>query len=184
MRARIDRAPVARQNRYNAWSAAFDSLREDFRLNCQGFNNLYNEYLYHAELTSLDKLPYEKYEELLRRKPVPKSWLMGLEVGSDMQSEKFVFWFSHLSSEFQDCCSRFEPTRRLPPKDVSLSISRRVDGTFQPLREEPIRLREIAYVNGEWLAMIYGESRNFRIQPMSVAKAAEMFLEDSIQAYF
>jgi hypothetical protein len=96
-------------------------------------------------------------------KPVPKSWLMGLEVGSDIHSEKFVFWFSHISRKFQDCCSAFDPSRPVPPKDVSLSISRRVDGAFQPLGEEPIRLREVAYVNGEWLAMIYGESGTLRV---------------------
>jgi hypothetical protein len=183
MRSRIDRAPVDRKNRYDAWLAAFDSLREDFRLTCQGFTNLYNEFHYHAALATYDKLPYEKYEDLLRHKPVSKSWLMGLEIGSDIHSEKFVFWFSPVSKTFQDCCSLFEPTKRLPPKDVSLSISRRVDGAFQPLGEEPIKLREVAYVNGEWLAMIYGENRKLRVEPMSAVTAAEMFLQDSIQAY-
>jgi hypothetical protein len=183
MRGRIDRAPVARKNRYDAWLAAFDSLREDFRLTCQGFNNLYNEFLYHAELATYNRLPYDKYEDLLRLKPVPKSWLMGLEVGSDIHSEKFVFWFSHVSRKFQDCCSSFDPNRRIPPKDVSLAISRRVDGSFQPLGEEPIKIREIAYVNGEWLAMIYGENRTLRVEAMSAVTAAEMFLQDSIQAY-
>lgn len=183
MQERINQAPVARRNRYDAWLAAFDSLREDFRVTCQGFNILYNEALYHAELTSYDKLPYEKYEELLRLKPVPKSWLMGLEVGSDIHSEKFVFWFSHISKTLQDCCSTYDPSLRIPPKDVSLSISRRVDGAFQPLGEEPIRLREIAYVNGKWLAMICGESRTLRVEAMSAVTAAEIFLQDSIRSY-
>ncbi len=183
MGSRIAQAPVDRKNRYDAWLAAFDSLREDFRLTCQGFNCLYNEYLYHAELTTFDKLPYEKYEELIRQKPVPKSWLMGLEIASDSSSEKFVFWFSHVSKKFQGCCSIFDPTRRLPPKDVSLSISRRVDGAFHPLGEEPIKLRELAYVNGAWLAMIYGENHSLRIEPMNAVKAADMFLQDSIKAY-
>jgi len=183
MRSRIERAPVDRKNRYDAWLAAFDSLREDFRLTCQGFNNLYNEYLYHVKLSTYDRLPYEKYEDLLRLKPVPKSWLMGLEVGSDIHSEKFVFWFSHITQKFQDCCSSFDPKRKIPPKDVSLSISRRVDGSFQPLGEEPIKLRELAYVNGEWLALINGENRVLRVEAMSAIKAAEMFLQDSIQAY-
>jgi hypothetical protein len=130
-----------------------------------------------------DRLPYDKYEDLLRLKPVPKSWLMGLEVASDIHSEKFVFWFSPVTRKFQDCCSTFDPRRQIPPKDVSLSISRRVDGAFQPLGEEPIKLREIAYVNGEWLAMIYGENRTLRVEAMSAVMAAEMFLQDSIRAY-
>lgn len=183
MRERIGRAPVDRKNRYDAWLAAFDSLREDFRLTCQGFNNLYGEYLYHVELTAYDKLPYEKYEELLRLKPVPKSWLMGLEVGSDIHSERFVFWFSHISAIFQECCSTFDPRLRIPPKEVSLSVSRRVDGSFQPLGEEPIGLREIAYASGQWLAMIRGGNRALRVEKMSAVTAAEVFLQDSIRAY-
>jgi hypothetical protein len=94
-----------------------------------------------------------------------------------------VFWFRNLSLEFQNLCAAWKPGSRIPPKDVSLAISRRMDGTFQPLHNEPIQLREMAYVNGEWLAMICGENGNYRIEPMTVMDAAELFLLDSISAY-
>ena len=183
MKTRVDSAPVSIRNRYDAWVVAFDSFREDFRLTCEGFNNLYAEALYKAELSGYDRLPYEKYEELLRQKPVSKSWLMGLALSSMSREERFVFWFSPVTDRFLEACAKFDPRRKVPPRDVSISISRRVDGSFQPLREEPIQVREIAYVGGDWVVLIYGQDQTFRIEQMSVLKLADLFLVDAISTY-
>jgi prophage maintenance system killer protein len=183
MQARLKHAPVARKTRFEAWAAAFDSLREDFKTTCLGFNELYGAALYRAAFAKFDKVPFEKYEDLLRRKPVPKTWLMGLEISSDSHSERFVFWFRHISSDFQLKCKEMKPRRQLPPAEVSLGISRRVGGTFQSLRDEPIRLREIAYINGEWLSMLCLEGQKYQVQQLNMTNAFDMFLLDAIDAY-
>ena len=183
MRSRIERAPLDRRDRYDAWAAAFDSLREDFRATCLGFNERFEDYLYYARLTEFDRIPFEKYEDLLRRKPVPKTWLMGIEVGSDRKSEKFVFWFRHMSPEFQKGCEDASPAMSVPPRDVTLGVSRRMDGTFQPLTNEPIQLRELAYVNGDWLGLFCREDKNLTVQPMNAVKASDLFLQDAIVAF-
>jgi fido (protein-threonine AMPylation protein) len=183
MRSRIERSSIDRKNRYDAWAAAFDSLREDFRATCLGFNEEYGEGLYYATLSEFDRLPFEKYEDLLRQKPVPKTWLMGLEIGSDRQSEKFVFWFRHMSPAFQKGCESAHPPMVVPPRDVTLGVSRRMEGTFQPLNNEPIQLREMAYIKGEWFALLSQEGKSFTVAPLNAVKSSELFLIDAISAF-
>jgi len=38
-----------------------------------------------------------------------------------------------------------------PPLGVTLAVSRWVDGFYLQLVNEPVRLREIGYLNGNWL---------------------------------
>ena len=183
MSARLERAPLMRQTRYESWAAAFESLREDFGTTCAGFNEAYGDALYHTGLARYDRVPYEKYHDLLRRKPVPKTWLMGIEINSDIKSERFVFWFRHMSVAFQKLCRESRPPKQIPPSEVTLSVSRRVGGTFQPLRDEPIRLREIAYVNGDWLVLLFANGQSYEIVNRNPSSASLMFLQDSIAAY-
>lgn len=184
MSERIQRAPILRKNRYETWSAAFDSLREDFNSACLGFNDLYGRVL-KTNLSRFDNLSYEKYEALLMRKHVTRTWLMGLEMSTELRSERFVFWFHHLSSEFQAALTKGKPKKSsLPNLEVSLSISRRVEGTYRTLKDEPITLREIAYVGGEWISLLCMQSQSVEASPMNATAAANLFLRDAIAAYF
>ncbi len=183
MKSRIDKAPLLRRDRYEAWAAAFESLREEFQVTCSGFNETYSETLYHANLTKFDKLPFEKWEELLRNKKVPRTWSLGMQIGYDLTSEQFIFWYRHMSPEFQHICKESHSDAAVPPAEVSLTVSRKIEGAFQPLMDEPIRLRELAYVGGRWMAMVCGKNNNLEAQIVSIPEVSETFLRDAINAF-
>lgn len=183
MEKRLARLPVDRKARYDAWRAAFEALREEFKSTCFGFNETYGHALYHVGFNSYDSLPLEKYEALLRREPVPKTWLMSAKISSDQRTERFVFYFRPMSQTFLKTARHTKPYKPLPPTDVTLAILRWAGGTHQPLRNEPIRLREIAYNNGEWLFLISGADQSFVIEKMAVSLASNRFLADAIAAY-
>jgi prophage maintenance system killer protein len=183
MEKRIARLPVDRKARYDAWRAGFEALREEVRSTSYGFNELYGHALYHVELTRYDTLPFEKYEGLLRRISVPKTWLMSTEISSDQRSERFVFFFRSRSHTFHKTARKNKQIKPMPPADVTLCISRGFAGMNQMLRDEPIRLREIAYNSGEWLFLLSAPDQTYTVESMAVSRATNLFLRDAIAAF-
>jgi len=183
MEKRLARLPVDRKARYDAWRAAFEALREEFKSTCFGFNETYGHALYHVEFRRYDWLPLEKYEALLRRESISRTWLMAAEVSSERRSERFIFYFRPMSQMFLKTARHDKQRKQLPPADVTLAISRWAGGAHQPLRDEPIRLREIAYNNGEWLFLLSASSQSFAVEKMAVSLASNRFLADAIAAY-
>jgi hypothetical protein len=129
------------------------------------------------------RLPFEKYEPLLRRNSASRTWLMAAEVSSDRRSERFVFYFRAMSTTFLRSARRNKNIKPLPPSDVTLAISRWSGGTHVPLRDEPVRLREIGYNNGEWLFLFSAADQTFGVEAMSVSRATNLFLRDPIAAF-
>jgi len=183
MEKRLARLPVDRKARYDAWRAAFEALREEVKSTCFGFNETYGHALYQVEFRPYDSLPLEKYEALLRRESVTRTWLMAAEISSEQRSERFVFYFRPMSQTFLKTARHNKRQKPLPPADVTLAISRWAGGAHQPLRDEPIRLREIAYNNGEWLFLLSASNQSFAVEKMAVSLASNRFLADAIAAY-
>jgi molecular chaperone DnaK (HSP70)/fido (protein-threonine AMPylation protein) len=182
MKKKLANLPVNRRARYEAWCAGFEALREEFRSTFVGFSETYSYALYGAHLAKFDTLPFEKYESLLRRAPASRTWLMSATVSSDIHSERFIFHFHTMSPQFLRLARTSKQFNPLPPTDVTLAVSRWVNGSYQSLREEPVRLREIGYINGGWM-FLFSENGSDSVTTLSLTGAANMFLRDAIAAF-
>ena len=177
--------PVERGVRYKAWQAGFESLRQEFQSVCLGFNELLSaDTLFRAEYKQFDTLPYEKYETLLRGLPTPKTWSFCVEVSSERHSEQFIFFFQLISDAFTRAGRKARPPIDLPPRDVTLSISRRSDGTYHRLQNEPIRLREIHYVDGRFFFMKAKGAGMYEVVTKPSSEVVNNFLADVVGALF
>jgi hypothetical protein len=183
MAARIARLPVDRTARYQAWAAGFESLREEFRAICIGFSESYRDTLYDASISRYDFLTFEKYDALLKKAPASKTWHLALNIYSDRTSERIVFFFRHISPTFAATLRKDAKNKGFPPTEVTLGISRNVAGTYQLLREEPIRIREIAYNDGRWYWLIRGEQRSFGVERFSLGDGLNQFLQDAVATF-
>jgi molecular chaperone DnaK (HSP70)/fido (protein-threonine AMPylation protein) len=181
MEKRLSVLPVNRRARYEAWAAGFESLREEFRSMCFGFNEKYGHALYSANIAKFDALPFEKYESLLRNTQASKTWFFTLEVQSDRLAEKFVFFFRHLSASFL-AASRRQRLAGFPPTDVTLTVARRVSGTYQQLRE-PIRMREVAYNAGTWNWFVVHSDGRQAVESASLTAGLNDILRDVVAAF-
>jgi hypothetical protein len=73
--------------------------------------------------------------------------------------------------------------KEFPPTEVTSGVSRNVAGTHQLLREEPIRIREIAYSDGRWYWLIRGEQRSFAIERFSLGDGLNQFLQNAVATF-
>jgi hypothetical protein len=136
-----------------------------------------------VEFRPYDWLPLEKYDALLRREPAAKTWLMTATISSEQRFERFLFYFRSMSTTFLKTARQNKQQKPLPPTDVTLAIARLTGGTLQTLRDEPIKLREVAYNDGEWLFLISSAHQSFVVNKMSVSFASNQFLADAIATY-
>jgi hypothetical protein len=183
MRKRIARLSVDRQARYEAWRAGFEAFREELRLSCFHFNKLYSNTLYRISYTPYDTLPFDKYETLLRGARTPRTWLLGIQLSSDLRRERFVFLFRPFSDPFRTVAEKSPFAKSVPPSDVTLGVSRWSDGMLHRLREEPIKLREVAYFDGQLVFLVSDGSGNLRVESRPAAEAVDDFLADAVEAF-
>jgi len=181
MQRKLASLSVNGRARYDAWCAGFEALREAFRSTFIGFNETYSNALYQVHSAKFDTLPFEKYESLLRRAPASRTWLISATVSLEAHSERFVFPFHTISASFLKAARASKQTKPLPATDVTLGVSRWVNGIYQFLRGEPVRLREIGYINGKWLFLL-SENGIETIKVLSLSDVVNMFLRDAIAA--
>jgi hypothetical protein len=183
MRTKLATLPVNRLTRYDAFVAAMESFREEFRLRCTAFNEEWGHAGFNVKFRQYDRLPFEKYETLLNGAHSSKTWLMGADVSSDIRRERLVFFFQRMSVPFIRALDRSPKIKTLPATDVSLVVSRWSEGLIHRLAGEPIHLREIAYWNGQLLFLVMTGVNRFEVKPLTAADAVAEFLADVIEAY-
>jgi hypothetical protein len=183
MRKRILRISADRNTRYEAWRAGFEAFREELRSRCFSFNELYSNTLYRISFTAYDTLPFEKYESLLRGARTPRTWLLGTTLSSEFRRERFVFFFQILSDQFRKVSEKSTFGKLVPSTDVTLSVSRWSDGMFHRLREEPIKLREIAYFEGQLVFLVSEGPGALAVECRPAAEVVDDFLADAVEAF-
>ena len=65
-----------------------------------------------------------------------------------------------------------------------LAVSRWVDGFYLQLVNEPMRLREIGYLDGNWLFLQQGVNHDSEIIQAPIKQIFDDFLVESIEAFF
>jgi hypothetical protein len=70
------------------------------------------------------------------------------------------------------------------PIEISLAVSRWVEGSPRYLLNEPVSLREIAYVNGEWFAMKDDGNHKPSVEQAQIKQLFDEFLTQVIEAFF
>lgn len=183
MRKKIANLPIDREARYKAWLAAFGSFREQVQVCCLAFNEAYSHTPYRALQRPYDILPFEKYDSLLRDIRTPRTWFSGVDIQSAEKSERFIFFFQTMSGKFKIALSRSHIGKTLPPTDVTLSLSRWSDGSFHRLSDEPVKLREVGYFNGELIFLQEPRMGLLEIKAGPTTDLLNEFLADSIDAF-
>jgi hypothetical protein len=183
MRKRIARLSADRQTRYDAWRAGFEAFREELGSRCFSFNGLYANTAYRISYVAYDTLSFEKYESLLRGTRTPRTWLLGIELRSELHRERFVFFFQALSDHFRRTAEKSTFAKSVPPTDVTLTVSRWSDGMFHRLHEEPVKLREVAYFEGQLLFLVSDGSGSLSVASLPAAEAVDDFLADAVDTF-
>jgi hypothetical protein len=177
--------PLDREARYKAWQAGFESFRREFHSVCAAFNDEFStETLFQVRFREFDTVAFEKYETLLRGLPTPKTWFFSIEVSSERHSEQFVFFFRVISELFLKTGRKAKLPKELPPRDVTLIISRWSDGTYHRLENQPIRLREIYYSDGQFLFLKATGAGMYEVVSKASSEVVNNFLADVLQTYF
>lgn len=184
IRKKIAAVPANREARYQAWVSAFDTFRKEVHACCLGVSDAFSQDPMFIRYRDFDSLAIEKYEGLLRGQNVPKTWLMGIEVGVYDKREKFVFSFRSMPDRFRRALSARGLNRGTQPIEISLAVSRWVDGSPRYLVNEPVSLREVAYVNGEWFTMKQDETQKPVVERAQIKQVFDEFLGQIIEAFF
>jgi hypothetical protein len=184
IRKKISAIPANREAGYQAWVSAFDTFRKEVEACCIGVSDAFKQDKVVIRHRSFDNLAIEKYESLLRGRQVPRTWLMGIEIRLYDKSEKFVFFFRSMSERFRKANLAKHIGKGNPLLGVTLAVSRWVDGFYLQLVNEPVRLREIGYLNGAWLFLHQGVDHNPEIVYSSIKQVFDEFLVESIDAFF
>jgi hypothetical protein len=183
VRKKVATLHIQKASRYKAWTAAFESFREEFANATATFNDTFKpSSSFSIRFQSYDTLPIEKYEGLIEGTRTPKTWLNGCEIVYGQKREKFVFFFQGLSNQFA-----FTARKRnivMPPRDASLAVSRWSDGVYRRLQDEPVCLREIAYLDGQLLFFLAKGPRSWDAVLEPVAEIINNFFADVIEAFF
>jgi molecular chaperone DnaK (HSP70)/Fic family protein len=184
IRRKISAIPANKEARYQAWVSAFDTFRKEVEACCLGVSEEFKQYRVVIRYRSYDSLAMEKYESLLRGQRVPRTWLMGIEIRLYDKSEKFVFFFRSMSDRFRKAILARHLEKGNPPLGVTLAVSRWVDGFYMQLVNEPVRLREIGYLNGAWFFLQQGTERDSEIIQAPIKQIFDDFLVESVEAFF
>ena len=184
IRKKISAIPANREARYQAWVSAFDTFRKEVEACCMGVSEAFKQERVVIRHRSFDSLAMEKYESLLRGHKVPRTWLMGIEIRLYDKTEKFVFFFRSMSERFRKATLAKHLEKGNPPLGVTVAVSRWVDGFYLQLVNEPVRLREIGYLNGNWLFLRQGVNHDSEIIEAPIKQIFDDFLTESIEAFF
>jgi len=183
IRKKIAAVPANREARYGAWASAFGTFRKEVQACCLGVADAFSQDPMVIRYRDFDNLAIEKFEGLLRGQSVPKTWLMGIEVGVYDKREKFVFSFRSMPDRFRRALTMRGFRKGNQPIEISLAVSRWVDGSPRYLVNEPVSLREIAYVNGEWFAMKDDGNHKPLVDQAQIKPLFDEFLAQVIEAF-
>jgi molecular chaperone DnaK (HSP70)/fido (protein-threonine AMPylation protein) len=156
---------------YEAWIQSFKTISAELKTIVESFNNHpHFQEEFRIKLQEYDLLPFEKYQDICAGKRATKTWFVSLEISDPTSCEKVLLFFNRASRSIE---------RDPQASKVSLAVSR-FDGTrYQRLYNEPIKLREIGYRNGELLFLSRDQVMSFS----GVRYALEAFLADIIKSY-
>jgi fido (protein-threonine AMPylation protein) len=182
VRKRVAALHIQRESRYKAWAAAFESFREEFSNAGTVLNETYKTTPFYVKFFGYDTLPLEKYEGLVNGTRTPKTWFNGCEIAFEQRREKFVFFFQGLSYQFALTARRKHIA--LPPRDVSLAVSRWADGVYRRLQDEPVCLREVAYKDGQLLFFVANGPGSWDVTFSPMSDIINNFFADAIEAFF
>lgn len=176
------RAPAAslrrRRIEYDIWRRAMELLRAQFQDRAELLQEKGLPYL-KVTIRPYETIDYEKFESLRHRQRTPQTWFFSVQVRVDRKEERFIFFFGWPSRDFEN---------RLPghPLDtVGLHAGRWQDGSYQPLGEAPVSLREVVFLKDQFYSLECGsdQSQPGGAQAKKPSEIAEQFLTDVISAY-
>ena len=182
VRRKVAALHIEREARYRAWSAAYDSFREELLAAASAFNETNRLSPFSIKVTMFDTLPLEKYEGIIRGARTPKTWLTGCEFKGEAKRESFMFFFQGMSHHLVTTARRDRVV--LAPKDVSLAISRWADGVFRRLLDEPMALREIAYADGQFVFLLAPAPGKWQVTISPMSEMINAFFADVLEAFF
>lgn len=138
---------------YSTWMSAFDKLQIDLKSYSTELDEMeeFRDAGYELRFNSFDIVSENRFEEFWTRRDISKTWFSSIEIhsASELESYGLMFQFGRLSPLLSKLI------RGVAPVSCSLATGDQRSGNWLPLLEEPIRLREIGYANGELVYMDY-----------------------------
>ncbi len=139
-KARIEAQKVA----YHAWKNAFEMLRSELSSYTADLDEMedFRNAGYEVRFSEFDMLTEDGFEKFWTRRNISHTWLCSITICNALECYGLMFQFARCSAELR----ALEPATA--PVTCTLAIGGERTGIWLPVREEPIKLREIGYVNG------------------------------------
>jgi molecular chaperone DnaK (HSP70) len=182
VRRKVAALHVEKEARYGAWSASFNSFREELAAAAGSFNETFQMSHFSIKVNRFDMLPLEKYEGIILGARTPKTWLVGCQIRGLGKQENFVFFFQTISAAFT--ASARGRKIAMPTQEVSLAISKWTDGVFRRLLDEPVALREIAYLDGQFFYLAASPQGKLEVKSAPTSEMIQEFFADVVEAFF
>ena len=151
VRARKERQSAA----YKAWRSAFEMFRNELHSYLVEIDEMldFRDAGYELKLKTYDLVNEERFEAFWTRKDQTRTWFCSFEIRNSIERYALMFQFGRSTDDLvalvQDAA----------PVSCTLCAAGKSEGTWLPLRNEPIRLREIGYSNGELIFIDFDGSR-------------------------
>lgn len=140
---------------YPAWRSAFEMFRNEldaYTAQIDGMED-FREAGYELRVEHYDIVSEDRFEEFWTRRDQSNTWFCTIEISNAMESTALMLQFGRCSHNLRGL------GEGVAPVSCHLAIGGQERGVWLPLRDEPIRLREIGYANGELIFLDYGGSR-------------------------
>ena len=132
---------------YDAWRSAFLRFRSQLEQYLRAIDELeaFREAGFALHVRAYDLVNEDKFEAFWTRKDQSKTWFCSFEIGNSIERYALMFQFGWPSEELRLLAPDVAP--------VSCTMCRpgQKPGMWLALKDEPIRLREIGYVNGDFI---------------------------------
>ena len=166
---------ILREASYEGWKQAFNALLVETKIIAAWFNENLG-FKYRISVREYDMLPFEKFKDICSGKRVSKTWFFTVEITDAFFSkQRMLFLFERIPSPIE---------KKINVSKVCLSILR-FDGTmYQRLTSEPIKIRKVAYMDGDIVFIDNEDKLLAKDEKRTVNHYLKYIIADILKSYF
>jgi hypothetical protein len=104
---------------------------------------------YTFDIEQFDMVTEERFDAFWARRDISKTWFSSIAISNSLESYGLMFQFGGVSDKLR----KLMPS--IAPVTSTLAIGGELTGSWLPLKDEPIKLREIGYADGDLVFLDY-----------------------------
>jgi len=130
---------------YEAWKNAFEMFRNELSSYLEDLDQLeeFREAGYVIDFETYDLVTEDRFDAFWARRDMSKTWCSSVVISNSIDSYGLMLEFECVSERLR----RLVPA--IAPVSCKLAIGGEKTGNWLPLKSEPIKLREIGYMDGD-----------------------------------